>query len=136
MRMLLLYFFKPDNAKAQAIVKKLAQTATAANHSVDMVNALTEAENLRAAPYDYVAVVAPCEGPLGRKVSPRVGEVLSHMGSAIGKKGCALVVKSGLFSWKTCANLMSVMEKEGIALDYSEVVLNADHAAYVGKRLG
>jgi hypothetical protein len=134
--MLLLYFFKSDNSKGSAILKKLAQTASSANHSVDTVCGLTDADTLRIAPYEYIAVLAPCTGMFGRKVSPKVAEVLANLGSAIGKKGCALIVKSGFFSWRTCKHLMSVMEKEGIALDYSDVVLNSDHAAYVGKRLG
>ena len=136
MRILILYFFKNDDTKAMGIVKKLAQTASAANHSVDTVCGLTDAENLRIAPYEYVAVIVPVQGMFGRKIPPKVSEVLSHVGSAIGKKGCALVIKGGFFSWKTCKALMSAMEKEGIALDYSDVVLNSDHAAYVGKRLG
>ncbi|MDR3284786.1 MAG: hypothetical protein LBS97_06380 [Treponema sp.] len=136
MRMLLLYFFKNDDVKASGIIKKLIHSASSNGHTMDSVCALTDAENLCAAPYEYVTVVVTCQGMFGRKVSPAVTGVLSRMGSAIGKKGCALVIKSGLFPWKTCNNLMSVMEKEGMLLDYSDVVLNSDHAAYVGKRLG
>ena len=63
-------------------------------------------------------------------------EILDNCGNLTSKKGCALVVKSGFSSWKTCKNLMKAMEKQGVLLDYFEVVDNPDHAAYVGKKIG
>ena len=41
-----------------------------------------------------------------------------------------------ILSWKTCSNLMAAMEKQGVFLDYFDVVENPDHAAYVGKKIG
>ena len=86
--------------------------------------------------YEYIAVVVPANPLSGKKVPDLVSEVLSTCGPVSGKKGCALVVKSGLFSNKFCRFLMRKMEKEGMMIDYFEVINNVDHANYVGKKIG
>ncbi|MEE0999330.1 MAG: hypothetical protein UIH41_06695, partial [Treponemataceae bacterium] len=63
-------------------------------------------------------------------------EVLATCGNVSGKKGCALIVKSGLFSQKFCNSVMKKMEKEGMKIDYFDVINNVDHAAHVGKKIG
>ena len=46
------------------------------------------------------------------------------------------MVKSGLFSGKMCRLTMHAMEKEGMVVDYFDIIESADHAAFVGKKIG
>jgi hypothetical protein len=118
------------------IVKKIEQAVYAGGHQVDVKNALLERDLLRLSFYEYVAVIAPSQGPFTGKISSRISETLSTCGTVSGKKGCALIVKNGLFSQKACRNLMRVMEKEGMILDYFDIIENPEHATYIGKKLG
>ncbi|AEE17116.1 hypothetical protein [Treponema brennaborense] len=136
MRVVLLHFLSAENGKHSSILKKLSDAASKNGHQVDVVSGTRDTDSFRITPYEYVAVVCPCTGIIGGKISAKVSEVLENSGSVSGKKGCALVVKSGLSAQKTSRNLMRAMEKEGMVIDYFDVIENADHAAYVGKKIG
>ncbi len=136
MRIVVLHFLDAQNQKHSGILKKLVEAASKNGHQVDLVNANTDGASFRITPYEYVAVVACAVSPFSGKISPQIGEVLSTCGTASGKKGCALVLKNLMFSQKACRNLMRAMEKEGMMIDYFEVIESADHANYVGKKLG
>ena len=57
--------------------------------------------------------------------------------SLAGKKGAAFLKKTGpFFVNKALCNLMRVMEKEGMMVNWSEVLLSSDHANAMGKRIG
>lgn len=136
MRIILVHFLSKNNDKSMQILKNIEKSASAQGHSVEVCNALTDAENLRLTGYEYITVIAPVISTFGGKVNKKISEVLSTSGTVSGKKGCALVVKSGFSSNKTCKNLMKIMEAEGIVIDYFDVLLSADHATYAGKKLG
>jgi len=136
MRTLILSFLKKDSDKHQKILKKLEASAVANGHIVDVKDAKLEKETLRLTMYEYIAIVVPANPFSGKKVPALLPEVLSTCGTVSGKKGCALIVKSGLFSQKFCNTVMRKMEKEGMMIDYFEVINNVDHAAYVGKKIG
>lgn len=136
MRTLILSFCKNDNSKCTQIIKKLESCAVAKGHQVDVKNAKLDKETLRLTMYEYIAVVVPAHPFSGKKVPELLTEVLSTCGTVTGKKSCALVIKSGLFSEKFCRAVMRKMEKEGMFIDYFEIIKSPDHAAYVGKQIG
>ncbi len=136
MRIALVHFLQDDNKKHKEILKKLEQTAVAQGHMVDVFSAYKDSYNIRLTGYEYVALVTASSVLFGSKIPDKVKEVLSASGTINGKKGAALVVKSGFSSNKTCSVLMKAMEREGMVIDYFEVIISADHAAYVGKKIG
>lgn len=136
MRILLLSYLKSDNKKQSAILKTLEQTAQTGGHQVDVKSGEKDTENLHLIVYDYIAVIVPASPLFGAKVPAKLPEVLSQCGNVSGKKGAALVVKSGFSSAKMCHVVMKAMEKEGMFVDYFDVVENADHAVAVGRKIG
>lgn len=136
MRTLILSFLKKDSTRHQQILKKLEAAAVAKGNIVEVKDARLDRETLRLTMYEYIAIVVPANPFSGKKVPTSLPEILSTCGNVSGKKGCALVVKTGFFSQKFCRVVMYKMEKEGMMVDYSEVINNVDHAAYVGKNIG
>lgn len=136
MRVALISFLPPSDAAQTAIVRKLQSAAAARGNQVDLLNGLEDLTNTRLTMYEYVAVVARPTGLIGGKILPRVSEYLGTSGSISGKKGCALILKSGFSSDKACRTLMRAMEAEGVKLDYFDVIRDADHAVWVGQKIG
>lgn len=136
MRIALVHFLQNENIKHKQIVKKLEQTAVAQGHIVDVFSGYKDAYSLRLTGYEYVTFVVASSPLFGSKIPSKVREILGSSGSVSGKKGAALVLKSGFSSNKTCNVLMKAMENEGMVIDYFEVVLSVDHAGYVGKKIG
>lgn len=136
MRILLLSYLKTDNRKQSEILKKLEQTVTTSGHQVDVRDGTKDLENIHLIIYDYIAVIVPASSFFGAKVPDKLPEVLSQCGNVSGKKGCALVTKSGFSSAKMCHAVMRSMEKEGMFVDYFDVIENSDHASAVGRKIG
>lgn len=136
MRVALISFLPPRDTTLTAIVRKLQSAAAERGNQVDLLNGLEDLTNTRLTMYEYVAVVARPVGFIGGKILPRVAEYLGTSGIISGKKGCALIVKAGLSSEKACRTLMRAMEAEGVKLDYFDVIRDADHAVWVGHKIG
>ena len=137
MRVALVHFLTPaKNSNHKGILQKLENAVINKSYQIDIFNAMTDYSNMRLIGYDYISIIVPSSPLFGSKLPEKFDEILDNSGNLTTKKGCALVVKSGFSSWKTCKNLMSAMEKQGISLDYFDVVENPDHASYVGKKIG
>jgi len=136
MRIAILHFLDDDKSSHKTILQNLQRTANAKGHEVSIFSAKKDAYNLRLSIYDYICLIIPSSPVFGSKIPSRVSELLSSCGAISGKKAAALVLKSGFSSNKTARNLMRAMEREGLKLDYFDIVKNADHANYVGKKLG
>ena len=137
MRVALVHFLSPlKNANHKGILQKLEKKKIKKGYQIDIFNAHTDSSTMRLTGYDYISIIVPSSPLFGAKLPEKFDEVLENCGMLTSKKGCALVVKSGFSSWKTCTKLMSGMEKQGILLDYFDVVENPDHASYVGKKIG
>ncbi len=136
MRVALITFFPRKDDSLSSILKKLQGGSAERGNQVEVFNGHEDLSNTRLTMYDYIAVVMKPAGLFGGKIPPRIAEYLATSGTISGKKGCALVVKSGFASNKACQNLMRAMEAEGVKLDYFEVIRDADHAAWVGKKIG
>lgn len=136
MRVALISFCDTQNKNAQIILQKLSASASIKGHQVDLINGLQDLTNTRLTMYDYIAVVIKPSGFFGGKIPARISEFLSSSGTISGKKGCALVIKAGFSSVKTCKNLMRVLESQGVKLDYFEVLRDEAHASYAGTFIG
>jgi menaquinone-dependent protoporphyrinogen IX oxidase len=116
-------------------VASLAKGMESMGHRVDIVDVWTE-DGMRLPGYEYIAVVTQPISFFSGKLPVPVSKALSAGSSLVGKKSAAFVKKSGLFSNRALANLMKVMEKEGMKINWSDILFNAPHAEALGKRIG
>ncbi|GHU17993.1 hypothetical protein FACS1894163_09540 [Spirochaetia bacterium] len=116
-------------------VSSLAKGMESMGHRVDIVDAWTE-DGMRLPGYEYIVVVAESIGYFSGKIPEPVAKVLSGGSALEGKKSAAFVKKGNLFVSRTLFNLMKAMEKEGMSINWSDIILNAPHAEALGKRIG
>ncbi len=137
MRTLLLHFFDNSNQKHSAILKNLSKGAESNGNEVTIFDALHDSvESLHLALYEYIAVAVTSPQFIGAKVPKKLTEILASAGSVDGKKGCVVVIKSGLSSNKMAHVIMQELESHGMVLDYFDVIENIDHSVAVGKKIG
>jgi menaquinone-dependent protoporphyrinogen IX oxidase len=116
-------------------VASLAKGMESMGHRVDIVNAWKD-DGMRLPGYEYIAVAAEPISIFSGKLPDIVSKTLSAGSSLVGKKSAAFVKKTGLFSNRALLNLMRVMEKEGMRVNWSDILLNPPHAEAMGKRIG
>jgi len=117
-------------------VKALAKGMESMGHRVDIVDAWTE-DGFRLPGYEYIAVCAEAVSLWGGKMPDPLSKVLSAGSGLVGKKSAAFFKKTGpIFINKALGNLMKAMEKEGMLVNWSEILLNAPQAQALGKRIG
>jgi len=116
-------------------IKSLAKGMMAMGHMVDIVDAWTE-DGFRLPGYDYVAVVAEPVSFFSGKIPENTAKLLAAGSSLVGKKGAAFIKKSGLFTNRALFNLMKAMEKEGMRINWSDILFNPPHAEAMGKHIG
>lgn len=116
-------------------VKSLAKGMEAMGHRVDIMDAWTE-DGVRLPGYEYIAVAAEAASFFSGKIPDALPKVLSAASSLSGKKSAAFLKKGGLFNNKALSTIMRVMEKEGMVVNWSDILFNAPHAEAMGKRIG
>jgi len=116
-------------------IKGLAKGMESMGHRVDILDAWVE-DGMKLPGYEYVAVVTEPLSFFSGKIIPNITKMLSAGSSLLGKKGAAFVKKKGLFTNRAFANLMRDMEKEGMRINWSDILLNEPHAQAIGKRIG
>jgi len=116
-------------------VQALAKGMTSMGHAVDVIDAWT-GDGMRLPGYDYVAVVTEPVSLFSRQVPDVVAKVLSAGSGLTGKKSASFIKKRGLRFNRTLSTLMRAMEKEGMVVNWSDILLNAPHAEAMGKRIG
>jgi hypothetical protein len=104
-------------------------------HQVDIIDAWTE-DGYRLPAYSYIVVTAEAASLLGGKMPAVLPKILSTSSGLGGKKSAAFLRKTSPFTTKALANLMRAMEKEGMMVNWSEIILNAPHAEALGKHIG
>jgi menaquinone-dependent protoporphyrinogen IX oxidase len=119
----------PDYASA------LAKGMESMGHRVDLIDAWTE-DGMRLPGYEYIVVAAESTGFFSGKLPEALSRVLSAGSGLGGKRSAAFVKKSGLFSGRALFNVMRAMEKEGMRVNWSDILLNPPHAEALGKRVG
>ena len=116
-------------------VKGLAKGMESMGHAVDIIDAWTE-DGVRLPGYDYVAVVTEPLSLFSKDIPEVVRKILSVGSGLGGKKSASFVKKGGLRFNRTLSSLMRAMEKEGMVVNWSDILLNAPHAEAMGKRIG
>ena len=117
-------------------VKALAKGMESMGHRVDIMDAWTE-DGFRLPGYEYIAVCAEAASAWGGKIPEALPKFIASGSGLVGKKSAAFLKKTGpLFINKAFSNLMKAMEKEGMAINWSEIILSAAQAEALGKRVG
>jgi hypothetical protein len=105
-------------------------------HRVDILDAWTE-DGFRLPGYEYIVVCAEASSRWGGKMPEALHKIRSSGNGIAGKKSAAFLKKTGfLFVNRSFSNLMKDMEKEGMLINWSDIILNASHAEALGKRIG
>ena len=116
-------------------VRSLAKGMESMGHRVDVIDAWTE-DGFRLPGYEYIAIAAEPVSFFSGKIPDAVSKMLAAGSTLVGKKSAAFIRKGGLFTSRALANLMRAMEKEGMMINWSEILLNPPHAEALGKRIG
>jgi hypothetical protein len=122
-------------SKPPEYVHSLVKGMQSMGHRTDIVDAWTE-DGFKLPGYEYVAVVVESVSFFSGKIPAIVSKILAAGSSLAGKKSAAFVKKKGLFSNRALSNLMRAMEKEGMMINWSDLLLNSSHAEAMGKRIG
>lgn len=130
----ILTVFVNKNRNNSECLKSLTDAIEKKGHSVQIHDG-TSRDEIRLSHYDYVIVATHPRSFLSGRLPDRLPECLAQCGSLIGKKSCALIFKPGLMLNKACSNLMAAMEKEGMFLDYSDIIPDTEYAGIVGKKV-
>jgi len=105
-------------------------------HRVDVLDAWTE-DGYKLPAYEYIAVCAEAASLWGGKMPEALSKILASASNLTGKKSAAFLKKTGpFFVNRALCNLMKAMEKEGMLVNWSEVILSSAHANAMGKRIG
>jgi hypothetical protein len=125
----------PARSSPPDYVKMLAKGMEAMGHRVDIMDAWTE-DGMRLPGFEYIVVVTEPVSFFSAKIPDVISKVLASGSGVGGKKSAAFVKKSGLRSGKTLSNLMRVMEKEGMVVNWFDILFNPPHAEAMGKHIG
>jgi hypothetical protein len=114
--------------------KALADGMESMGHRVEI---LEVEDGYKLPGYEYIAICAEPASFWGGKMPDTLPKLLASASNLTGKKGAAFLKKTGpFFVNKALCNLMKAMEKEGMMVNWSEVLLSSDHANAMGKRIG
>ena len=116
-------------------VQSLVKGMQSMGHRVDIVDVWTE-DGYKLPGYEYIVVAAEPISVLSGKIPPNISKMLATGSSLAGKKSAAFIKKTGIFSGRALANLMRAMEKEGMIVNWSDILFNGPHAEAMGKRIG
>ena len=116
-------------------VKALRNGMVSQGHLVDIIDAWTE-EGFLPPAYDYIAVAAETVSFFRGGLPAPLPKMLGVRGGLGGKKSAAFLRKTGLFTAKGLGRLMGAMEKEGMVVNWSDIILNASHAEALGRHIG
>ena len=136
MRIALVTFTESGDARSSAIISRLASVSSARGNTVERLDGTGDSSLSRLSMFDYVAIVYRPASLFSSALPDSVRSYLAKSGPLAGKKGCAIVVKSGLSSARSCRALMHVMEAEGVCVDYFEIVRDVAQADAVGAMIG
>jgi hypothetical protein len=114
-------------------VAALQKGMASMGHQVDLLDAWTE-DGFRIPAYEYVVVTAEAISLFGGKMPEALPKILAA--GAGGKRSAAFLRKTGPFTAKGLSNLMRAMEKEGMLVNWSDIILNPPHAEALGKHIG
>ena len=116
-------------------VQDLAKGMEMMGHRADIIDLWAD-DGMRLPGYEYIAIVIEPASFFSAKIPEQLPKMLAAGSNLVGKKSAAFVKKKGIRQGKILANLMKAMEKEGMMINWSDVLFNAPHAEAMGKRIG
>ena len=116
-------------------VQALAKGMEKMGHRVEIIDAWTD-DGMRLPGFDYLTIVTETVSLFSAKIPEIIPKILSASSGISGKKSAAFLKKGGLRSAKTLINVMEAMEKEGLVVNWSDILLSAPHAEAIGKGIG
>jgi hypothetical protein len=124
----------PRNRAERDYVEALVKGMVSMGHRADVIDAYSD-DGYRLPAYEYVVAVTEPVSFFSGNIPESIPKILCAGSGLVGKKSAAFVKKSGLFTAKALASLMKAMEKEGMMVNWSDVLLNPPHAEAMGKRI-
>ena len=116
-------------------VQAMAKGMELMGHRVDIIDAWTD-DGMRLPGYEYIAIITDTASFFSAKIPDVIPKILSRSSGVGGKKSAAFVKKGGLRFNRTLSNVMKAMEKEGMMVNWCDILLNLPHAQAMGKRIG
>jgi hypothetical protein len=115
--------------------RSLAAGMRAMGHQVDVLDAWTD-DGRKLAIYQYVTVAVEPVSFFGARMPEALGRFLGSASFLSGKKCAAFLKKRGPFAGKAMSALMRSLEKEGMVINWSDVITSAAQAELLGKQIG
>ncbi|TVR66076.1 MAG: hypothetical protein EA427_16975 [Spirochaetaceae bacterium] len=134
MRAAVLFFGGPRREKVAELARGLAEGLERGGHQVDLIDGDHDIGR-KLTVYEYIALGTAATTLFGGKLDPKIEQYLSQAGTLLGKKSFAFVLRTTMGSHKGLANLMKVMEKQGLFLRFSEIIRSREEAVQVARRL-
>ncbi|WP_028973160.1 hypothetical protein [Spirochaeta cellobiosiphila] len=134
MKVAVVYFADKKRKKLADLAKGLAKGLEKQGHLVDIIDVAKDV-NSKLTIYSYIAIGTESTQLFKGKISDPLKNFLRGCGMLGGKKSFAFVDSTIIGSGKTLANLMKLMESEGMFLKYSEVIKDGNEAEALGTKL-
>ncbi|MCM1322176.1 MAG: hypothetical protein NC041_06630 [Bacteroides sp.] len=134
MKIAVVHFLPKTDGTDGAILRHLSDALRSSGHECTVIDAAACRGNFSLNHYDYIAMLISGRPFFGAELPPNFRDILTESGSLLGKKSAALVTKRGFCAGKLCTRLMNAMETEGMFVDYFEIIENAAHADFIGKK--
>jgi menaquinone-dependent protoporphyrinogen IX oxidase len=134
MRIAIVYAQKKKGPASDAI-RSLARGMESMGHRIDLLDAWTD-DGIRLPGYEYIVIAAESISLFGGRLPEALTKILSNASSLVGKKSAAFLVKTTPWTTKGMTNLMRVMEKEGMFVNWSDIIINGEQAEALGKQIG
>ena len=123
----ILKVFPSVSSSSEGVLSEFVSCLSKKGHQVTLIDGMSKEEQ-HLTSFEYLIIATFPENLFGGRISERVHECLSQGGHISGKKGCALILKKRFSLNKACKALMSIMEKEGMILDYSNILDSVEKA--------
>jgi hypothetical protein len=127
MRVAVVYAPSGGGESLSAMASSIVRALGAAGHTAEAARARSDG-SIRLTGYDYIIVGTEPEGLLGR-IPAELPRYLAQAGSVYGKRSMAFVRKAGLAPAKALARLMAAMEREGMIVNFAEILAGPEDAA-------
>ncbi|MGL4983064.1 MAG: hypothetical protein ACRC4W_09510 [Treponemataceae bacterium] len=136
MKILLLHFLDTKNQTHKDILLGFEQAVKNKGNEINIFDGNDSSQNFHPALFDYISIVVPAAPIWGAKLPKKLTDFLSTTTALNGKKGCSFVIRAGLTSGKMSKTLMAAMERQGVLLDYFDIIKSAKHARISGEKIG
>jgi len=115
-------------------VKALSGGIQSQGHDAVLIDACREV-GVSLTPFDYIVVGVLADSLLSKFIPEPLVAFLRSAGHLSGKRSYAFVAQGGLRKRRVLSSLMKAMEKEGMYLKKSDILVKSAEAAAIGSRL-